>query len=118
MHPCCQASSAFLFQMSCRLKCFSLCQVMGADFGRSIGTLVGNELPLAVATPLDACTALTNPSTFAGRVVLLQKGNCTFETKVCDASLFSPLATACMPAHKSLLCTISGLMEVACHRES
>lgn len=59
-----------------------MCQVMGADFGHSVGTLIGTKLPLAVATPLDACTALANPSKFAGRVVLLQRGNCTFQTKV------------------------------------
>lgn len=55
---------------------------MGASFGPTLGSVIGMQLSIRVANPLDACSPLTQPSLYAGKLVLIQRGNCTFQTKV------------------------------------
>ena len=57
---------------------------MQASFGPSLAALVasGRQLPLLAANPMDACTPLLRPDSFKNAVVLAQRGNCTFATKV------------------------------------
>ena len=59
-------------------------QVMQAAFGPSLSALVhsAQQLPLMAANPMDACTALLWPGLLKNAVVLAQRGNCTFATKV------------------------------------
>ncbi len=61
---------------------------MQASFGPSLAALVasGMQLPLLAATPVDACTQLARPDRFKNAVVLAQRGNCTFGTKVVSSS--------------------------------
>ena len=42
----------------------------------------GRQLPLLAANPMDACTQLVRPDSFKNAIVLAQRGNCTFGTKV------------------------------------
>ena len=57
-------------------------QVLQAAFGGSPSSLYGSSLKLLVASPLDACTLLANAGQVAGTVLLMQRGNCTFASKV------------------------------------
>lgn len=59
-------------------------QVMQASFGPSLGAMVGSgaRLQLLAANPQDACSALVWRGMFRDAVVLAQRGNCTFATKV------------------------------------
>ena len=61
----------------------SICaQVLQAAFGGSPASLYGNALKLLAASPLDACSQLANADQVAGTVLLMQRGNCTFASKV------------------------------------
>ena len=61
----------------------SVCaQVLQAAFGGSPASLYGNALKLLAASPLDACSQLANADQVAGTVLLMQRGNCTFASKV------------------------------------
>ncbi|BDA48510.1 probable serine protease/ABC transporter B family protein tagD [Coccomyxa sp. Obi] len=64
-----------------------LIKVMQAAFGPTLSALVNSaqQLPLLAANPMDACTALLWPESFRNAVVLAQRGNCTFATKVSNA---------------------------------
>ncbi len=56
-------------------------QLVEAGFGRAANTLYTRTLNVTIATPLQACTPLTNNNTVRGTAVLVQRGNCTFEDK-------------------------------------
>lgn len=64
-----------------------------ADFGPAIGdaglagTLVAalDAADAAGPTTFDACTAITNPSSIAGKIALVDRGMCTFVTKTLNA---------------------------------
>jgi hypothetical protein len=47
---------------------------MQANFGTSVATLGSQQLPLAVASPIDGCSPLQNTASLAGAVVLIQRG--------------------------------------------
>ena len=58
-----------------------------ATFGAAVGDfaefgLVSNK-PYTVTTPADGCSAITN--NVAGRIALIDRGTCTFQTKVSNA---------------------------------
>lgn len=55
-----------------------------ADFGARLSStgLTGN---VTAASPADGCSALTNSGSIAGRIALIDRGNCTFVTKVKNA---------------------------------
>lgn len=66
--------------------------IMLAYFGSNLdGTVAsGTVYPLVAALPADGCSALRYANSLPGKVVLLQRGNCTFQTKVaafCDACM-------------------------------
>ena len=58
--------------------------VMLAYFGNSLASAVssGTAYPLVSGMPADGCSALSYPYKLPGKVVLLSRGNCTFQTKV------------------------------------
>ncbi len=60
--------------------------VMLAGFGSSLAGLVASTglapLTLAAVDPLDGCTPFNRPSLYRNKAVLLQRGNCSFESKV------------------------------------
>ena len=58
--------------------------VMLAYFGNNLDSAVasGSSYPLVAGLPADGCSALQYSSSLPGKVVLLQRGNCTFQTKV------------------------------------
>lgn len=58
--------------------------VMLAYFGNNLDSAVasGTGYPLVAGLPTDGCSALRFSSSLPGKVVLLQRGNCTFQTKV------------------------------------
>ena len=51
------------------------------------------SLPLIAGQPLDGCTGLQYAAQARGKVLLLQKGNCSYATK---ASLAKSAHCACM----------------------
>ena len=57
---------------------------MLAYFGNSLASAVssGSAYPLVSGVPADGCSALSYPYALPGKVVLLSRGNCTFQTKV------------------------------------
>ena len=57
---------------------------MLAYFGNSLASAVssGTAYPLVSGVPADGCSALSYPYKLPGKVVLLSRGNCTFQTKV------------------------------------
>lgn len=55
-----------------------------AAFGPAL-TSAGVTGDLAVAAPINACTALTNPGAIAGKIALLDRGGCDFVVKVRNA---------------------------------
>ncbi|KAK9815904.1 hypothetical protein WJX72_011677 [[Myrmecia] bisecta] len=59
-------------------------RVMLASFGPLMTKFVNSQSTtrLVAGWPADGCSPLSRPSTLKGKVVLLQRGNCTFTTKV------------------------------------
>lgn len=66
-------------------------QVMQAAFGSTFAGLVqsGSVNVLLAANPKDACSGFVRPSLFQNAVVFVQRGNCTFSTKVILFIVFS-----------------------------
>lgn len=62
---------------------------MLAYFGNNLGTAVsaGTVYPLVAGVPADGCSSLSYPYALSGKVVMLSRGNCTFEYKVCATTL-------------------------------
>ncbi len=54
----------------------------GANFGPSSGTFSGE---LIESIPADACSTITNPSALDGNIALIDRGDCTFVSKVNEA---------------------------------
>jgi len=71
-----------------------------AEFGPAVsdtglsGTLVAALDPADSAGPttFDACSAITNPSSIAGKVALVDRGSCTFVTKTLNAQAAGGIA--------------------------
>ena len=57
--------------------------VMLAYFGNNLDSAVasGTAYPLIAGLPADGCSTLRFPNSIPGKIVLLQRGNCTFQTK-------------------------------------
>ncbi len=64
----------------------SIHTVMLAYFGDNLDSAVsaGPVYPLVAGVPADGCSALSYPYALPGKVVMLSRGNCTFEYKVCN----------------------------------
>jgi hypothetical protein len=62
----------------------SIHTVMLAYFGNNLGSAVtaGTVYPLVAGVPADGCSPLSYPYALPGKVVMLSRGNCTFEYKV------------------------------------
>ena len=60
-----------------------------ASFGAPVGTNAAGRVMLVTdaegPSMNDACTAITNPSAIAGRIALIDRGNCTFVQKARNA---------------------------------
>ena len=58
--------------------------VMLAYFGNNLDSAVssGTAYPLVAGVPADGCSPLSYPYKLPGKVVLLARGNCTFQSKV------------------------------------
>lgn len=58
--------------------------ILLAYFGNSLASAVssGTAYPLVAGVPADGCSPLSYPYKLPGKVVLLARGNCTFQTKV------------------------------------
>jgi len=54
----------------------------GANFGPSSGTFSGE---LVEAIPAEACTSITNGGDISGNIAVIDRGNCTFVSKVNEA---------------------------------
>lgn len=61
-------------------------RVMQASFGPALSGLAASTastpLKLLAASPADGCFPYTKPAAYLGAVVLLQRGNCSFASKV------------------------------------
>ena len=59
--------------------------VVQAAFGPSMAALVSSTasapLTLIKADPADGCTPFKSPTVFAGKAVIMQRGNCSFQAK-------------------------------------
>ena len=53
-----------------------------ANFGPSVYNISGQ---IALAEPIDACTALTNPTAISGKIAVLDRGVCEFGLKCLNA---------------------------------
>lgn len=62
----------------------SIHTVMLAYFGDNLDSAVsaGTVYTLVAGVPADGCSALSYPYALPGKVVMLSRGNCTFEAKV------------------------------------
>ncbi len=85
-----------------------------ASFGPAFPTGPAISGNVVVASPLTGCTALTNAAAIAGKIALIQRGTCTFQTKTVMAQnagaiavilydnvaemVFSPSADTAQPA--------------------
>lgn len=71
--------------------------IMLAYFGNNLHSAVasGTAYPLIGGLPADGCSAFRFPNSMPGKVVLLQRGNCTFQTKVYSAPVYVHLHEAC-----------------------
>ncbi len=57
-------------------------RVLEADFGPSLTALSSaSSLKLLAANPPDGCLTFAHTTNYAGAVVLIQRDNCTFQTK-------------------------------------
>lgn len=58
--------------------------ILLAYFGSSLASAVssGTAYPLVAGVPADGCSPLSYPYKLPGKVVLLARGNCTYQTKV------------------------------------
>ncbi len=63
-----------------------------AGFGPTLADTGDISGDLAVASPLDGCSALTNPAEIAGKIALIQRGACAFSVKVENAEAAGALA--------------------------
>lgn len=63
--------------------------IMLAYFGSNLSSAVSSGIayPLVAALPADGCSPLRYANSLPGKVVLLQRGNCTFQTKVQPAAV-------------------------------
>ena len=63
--------------------------IMLAYFGNTLDSAVssGVSYPLVAGVPADGCSSLSFPYSLPGKVVLLQRGNCTYQTKASDTVL-------------------------------
>src|SRR5919112_644880 len=52
-----------------------------AEFGPAVSP-GGTTANVVLSAPADACTALANPATVAGRIALVDRGSCNFTVKV------------------------------------
>ncbi|KAL3130908.1 Signal peptide peptidase-like 2A [Trebouxia sp. C0009 RCD-2024] len=61
--------------------------ILLAYFGNSLASAVssGTAYPLVAGVPADGCSPLSYPYKLPGKVVLLARGNCTYQTKVANA---------------------------------
>lgn len=57
-------------------------QYIGAAGDFPVGPVTA---PLAIAEPILACTSITNPDEVKGKIALVQRGACTFTTKIRNA---------------------------------
>lgn len=68
--------------------------VMQAGFGPNLAPLVAATasapLSLIRADPADGCTPFNRPTVFAGKAVIMQRGNCSFQAKVSLVALICP----------------------------
>ncbi len=55
-----------------------------AEFGPAVSP-GGTTANVVAAAPVDACSALTNPSSVSGRIALVDRGGCNFMVKVKNA---------------------------------
>lgn len=83
--PCCKAQNSHFCALQGSGTDGRVYRVMLAAFGPSLGAAVasGAQLQLAAASPPDACTPLVRPGAAAGKVLLVQRGNCSPTVKVC-----------------------------------
>jgi hypothetical protein len=44
-----------------------------------------HNVPLVLADPLDSCSAFQNIKSISGKVVLTERGNCSFQSKIAHA---------------------------------
>ncbi|WP_416306258.1 S8 family serine peptidase [Neptunicella sp. SCSIO 80796] len=73
---------------------------------------------LAIVTPLDACSAVTNPESIAGKFALLQRGGCNFTVKIANAEaagasavvVFNNVSDAPIPMAGDPAATVSAVM--------
>lgn len=66
-----------------------------ASFGPAIGTPITEDVVLAIdntAPVNDACDPITNGAALAGKIAILDRGNCTFVTKVQEAQFAGAIA--------------------------
>ena len=72
--------------------------VMLAYFGNNLDSAVasGTPYPLIGGLPADGCSAFRFPNSMPGKVVLLQRGNCTFQTKVLSCCLCALSCGMCL----------------------
>ena len=62
----------------------NLYRVLEADFGPSLTALTSSSgLKLLAANPPDGCLTFAHTTNYAGAAVLIQRDNCTFQTKAC-----------------------------------
>lgn len=78
-----------------------------AQFGPA-PSLAGVTAAVAATAPLDACTALSNAGEVAGGIALIDRGNCTFVTKVKNAQLAGAVAAIVANNQGGPLVTMSG----------
>ena len=54
-----------------------------AHFGPTFGKFfLGTVMDVVTASPLDACSTVSNAAAMAGKIALLERGNCEFIDKV------------------------------------
>lgn len=56
-------------------------RVLQSNFSTGVGSLGSQTYPLSAANPNLGCSPLQNSAVVAGTVVLMERGNCTFELK-------------------------------------
>ena len=60
-------------------------RVLLSDFSNSFNSLNSDTYPLIAATPIQACTPITNTEAVAGAVAMIERGTCTFVEKALAA---------------------------------
>jgi len=84
-------------------------RVFEADFGPSLTALSSaSSLKLLAANPPDGCLTFAHTTNYAGAVVLIQRDNCTFQTKARRSSTCQALHSLhCVAKHRVQLCKTS-----------